>query len=805
MKLFLKNFRHHREKEFSFPDNGLELISGHNGSGKTTVLQSISYALFGKAKGMHSPYSYGTETCSVTMEYNGMVIKRSSRPNRLVLQYDGGEYEDSAAQGVIENVLGMNYNEFLSSVYIPQGNKGSLISMTPTEQFNFIEKMALPGDSHSEYRARIKKKITEYKEKLISLNSTAELLKEQVEEFIVEVVPDDPDIKGLEEDMIDKENEFLRKDNEKSKKLLISLKNSRKELDDYNEKNQKYVLARENNVARLDSLQKRIDEMVDENGDEVISELEEEVERLEGELSDYENYKKFTKESKKYKDMMDVYTKNIQKKIVELEKEFKLKSKTIDSLRKEYESITREKFTSNDAPKRRTDKEIEKDFQSILALFREKFNCKRLNRVKKAESLLKCAEIFREETVKNIQTAKASNGTVYKCPSCEKKIAFVDHVLSCVSDDSGESMDLGELENNLRVIEENMSRLEEVIKEKKMKPRKDFDENRFNELKETIDSFDRLASDIERCNEQLNTIPDHISLLKTGVDRYQSFLPNGYTPPNDIQKLSDKCSSLKEKLRNKKLSEGSINKLNREKSVLEEKIETIDIAIGKIKSPKMKNRKDIDKKIDLVEQRMADNTERLIRNKDLLVRLNNLQQVLEKNKKKDSLQEKYKSMVKDIEMFETKLKSLIRLDELCKKAEIAVMETKINDINEAARVYLDKLFAEPIEVTLETDRIDSKGNYQQRINTLVKHRGNTPSINEMSGGELQKCQLAFLLGVNDIINGKLIMLDECINSVTSEDQDDILRTLRSLSKDKLVIVILHQATKGVFDNVSVLE
>ena len=117
MKIKFKNFRCHKNKSFEIPDSGLVLLSGESGVGKTTILNAISYALYGK---LRKPYSHGTNTCQVDLQYRNLDIQRSSRPNRLLVTYKGIEYEDDAAEGVIQDAIGMNIKEFMASSYIVQ-------------------------------------------------------------------------------------------------------------------------------------------------------------------------------------------------------------------------------------------------------------------------------------------------------------------------------------------------------------------------------------------------------------------------------------------------------------------------------------------------------------------------------------------------------------------------------------------------------------------------------------------------------------------------------------------------------------
>ena len=138
MRLKLVNFRCHANAEFEFPDSGLVLLSGYSGSGKSTVLKAILYALFGN-KAVRKPYTFGSTTCTVTLDWLGLHIQRTNRPNRLVVN----DLEDAAAQSIIDEKLGAGYEEFLISSYIPQKNNSSILSMSQLEQLAMIK---TPGD-----------------------------------------------------------------------------------------------------------------------------------------------------------------------------------------------------------------------------------------------------------------------------------------------------------------------------------------------------------------------------------------------------------------------------------------------------------------------------------------------------------------------------------------------------------------------------------------------------------------------------------------------------------------------------------
>jgi len=48
-KLHLKNFLIHKETDVEFSENGITVFIGDNGAGKSSIIEGITYALFGKS------------------------------------------------------------------------------------------------------------------------------------------------------------------------------------------------------------------------------------------------------------------------------------------------------------------------------------------------------------------------------------------------------------------------------------------------------------------------------------------------------------------------------------------------------------------------------------------------------------------------------------------------------------------------------------------------------------------------------------------------------------------------------------
>lgn len=179
MKLILTNFKCWISKTIKFDSLGFFLLKGRNGKGKSTILEAIYYAMYGDVK---KPCSFGTSTCSVILELNDYYIKRSTRPNRLIVKYDSKEYEDEVAQKLIDNSFMNNY-EFLASTYIRQNRDTSLLKMSPMEMLNFMKNISYDPEMTNNIKDKIKNLLKEVNIDIIKKQTTINELEKQLQTF----------------------------------------------------------------------------------------------------------------------------------------------------------------------------------------------------------------------------------------------------------------------------------------------------------------------------------------------------------------------------------------------------------------------------------------------------------------------------------------------------------------------------------------------------------------------------------------------------------------------------------------------
>lgn len=141
LKLQIKNFISIKQASVDFEElnDGVFLISGPTGSGKSSMLDAIHWVLFGKtlssnraavAKEIRSTYASGTEDTTVTLTFNQNKIDYKVV---RTLKKDGGTTVQLFAPGIIydkvkeanehlEKIIGLTVKQFDQMVMLEQGN-----------------------------------------------------------------------------------------------------------------------------------------------------------------------------------------------------------------------------------------------------------------------------------------------------------------------------------------------------------------------------------------------------------------------------------------------------------------------------------------------------------------------------------------------------------------------------------------------------------------------------------------------------------------------------------------------------------
>ncbi len=153
ISLSLENFRQHKSTQIHFP-TGLVGILGENGSGKTTILEAIAWALYGKSRGSNDSLIWrmadgkSTAIAELTFAFNGQTlqVKRSQSSSKSSAELSQNQKvianSTKAVNEKILELLAMTHQEFFNSYFTGQKDLNFLGSIAgATERERFIAKM----------------------------------------------------------------------------------------------------------------------------------------------------------------------------------------------------------------------------------------------------------------------------------------------------------------------------------------------------------------------------------------------------------------------------------------------------------------------------------------------------------------------------------------------------------------------------------------------------------------------------------------------------------------------------------------
>ena len=151
-QLRLRNFRQHADTTIDF-ESGLTGLIGPNGSGKTTILEGIAWALYGMPaargtrEGIRSLRAPARASVKVELDF-----ELAGHRYRVARTLSGAElYLDGAASPIATSItgvtellrrrLGMSQQEFFNTYFTGQKELSVMAAMGPAERAQFLSRV----------------------------------------------------------------------------------------------------------------------------------------------------------------------------------------------------------------------------------------------------------------------------------------------------------------------------------------------------------------------------------------------------------------------------------------------------------------------------------------------------------------------------------------------------------------------------------------------------------------------------------------------------------------------------------------
>ncbi len=283
-KIRLKNIRSYKDEEIVFPE-GAVLLAGDVGSGKTSILLAIEYALFGLQPGqrgsslLSNGEEYGEVTLEMDIDGNSVIIDRALKRSAKSINQDfaaltvnGARFESSLTEVKYKILELLNYPlEFVRknnlvykyTIYTPQEQMKQII-LEDTEVRLDVLRHVFGIDKYKRIQDNIQRIVTMIRDESKSLQIESEIIDSRKNELesstkFIKILKSKALLKEDEINKLSSQKEIYEKEVESLKKLVAERENFKKEI----EKSEIVVRNKQEQAQRFVKDLKEVDELLE--------------------------------------------------------------------------------------------------------------------------------------------------------------------------------------------------------------------------------------------------------------------------------------------------------------------------------------------------------------------------------------------------------------------------------------------------------------------------------------------------------------------------------------------------------------
>jgi exonuclease SbcC len=741
-KVKLKNFRSHLDSEFDF-SSGTNALVGILGSGKSTVMNALSFGLFGtfpdlQAKKiklddiiMNKPSL--KDTAEVEVDF--VVDEKTYSVMRTVERGKGTTYSEiregdklldapntQRVTELVEKTLKVNYELFSKAIYSEQNELDYFLTLSRGERMKRIDNL-LMIDKFEKARS-----------------STVSLMNKLVERKLGEQsIIEQTDIEKLKK-LVDELNEDLNK--MRKDKLEISA-----EVEEINKQKNEMEL----DLRRLEQLnkdlnyfkeqEKSVESAIEENK-KFINEIEN---LLKGRTrQDIENnIKEF---SQKITELNNVLTekRNEQEKLTELISESKTKIEFLESDKmRKLESDISKKLSIKEMVD-----EIKKNYgnKPLEKMSKEK---NELNELVKKLSSLNTMLSETKEILDRIHELKDS------CPICRSKLTE---------------------EKKKRLIKDQKEKIEKIEKEiKTLEKEKQLKEESSKSIEEVVDKFKHFLINVEDLDELQSQLKDLKKLYSKSIKTMEVYQKN-------LNKIKVDISNLQIEIEKNRKDENSLALLYSRTSEVENKRSRLSYLNSRIEDVRMKIT-EINKQLkdQDIEKLRKEFTELVSKKSEYEERLKNLNQSFKEKETRKTEEEKKISTIDKQKSEIVRLEKIINDLKIFEKALEQTQTELRTEFIDAVNYTMSEIWPNlyPYEDFIGIALNIEAGDYVLQLKDRMERWVNADGI--ASGGERSIACLALRIAFSLVLAPQLrwLVLDEPTHNLDNRSIGDLAETLRT--------------------------
>lgn len=774
--LELRNYRKFENVRLELPD-GIIGILGNNGTGKSTLVESIGWALFGNQKEIvrvgkgsirrsgasdreptlvKTEFNFGGDEYIVSREMSGKSLSIDAKllVNRKLVA--NGAIEVTR---FIEKKFGMDYKSFFISVFARQKELNALSSLTERERkITIVRMLGIDrlddvideiGKSERELRSRV----SGLREMLVDETGKPrrDILSQKRLAYEKDVERLSSEIAKLTEDKnkyAERENQLDQRGKEISEKLS-KLRDAESRLKIYKDN-------LESKEAELKQLEIDLEE---------ARKAEQEIAHL-GDLNDKLEALRIEKEKLISLESENEKLVSIREDLDAIEEELKIQESIISTNEKicAEESALMERIEESNIKLDEAEKE--------LRTFRDSFS-----RMKEQYIHLKDALESNEHQHSQISEL----GPESECPTCERTLGehfekLIEKLSKKIADDR---KGIEELDSSLRETERNIvdreKRVEALIKRRENLQKK---EKNFIKAKENLDNAIQIKNKLQK--KKLKLTAEARAIQIDGFDRDKM---------NETISMIGELEQKRDYLLGKAAVAKRIPEVEAAKAIVIDEIDKIGENI---------RRNSVDAaEIELVQKSSRDVEDDKREIKRLSQEL--FEKIIALTKQEESANSGMNSIDRELESlaetdekasrYEAELSSLTKLSELMKKFRKELLSRIIPTLSDTASDLLERL----------TNGKYSSLDLDEGYNIFLEDGGVEYRLERFSGGEIDLANLCLRLAISKVISERagseglnILVLDEIFGSQDSVRKRSLLIAFNALSKQfRQIFLITH--------------